>query len=95
MKMASPTYPVSSIGTVFSPIINRAPVLRLQLLSTPHFHTVHDQAPGSSSLLSFASDAAAFPGPPLLRDCGFDMLHPSAEGLTEQWPSAVCTQDRL
>ena len=93
--MASPSYPVSSIGTRFSPIRSSASMLCLQLQSTPCFHTVHDPAPGSTSLLSFVSDAAAFPGPPLLRDCSFDLLHPSAEGLTEQWLGAAHTEECL
>ena len=54
-----------------------------------------NQAAGSTSLLSFVSDAAAFPSPPLLRDCGFDPLRPSAEGLTKQWLGASHTQERL
>ena len=93
--MVSPSYPVSSIRTLFSLISNHAPILCLQPPTNPHFHTVHDQAPGSTSLLSFGSDAAAFPSHPLLRDCGFDLLRPSAEGLTEQWPGASCTQEHL
>ena len=59
--MASPSYPVSSIGTLFSPISNPAPILCLQLPSTPCFYTVCDQAislPGGTSLLSFISDVA-------------------------------------
>ena len=83
--MASPSYPVSGIGTLFSPISNCAPILRLRFLSTPRFHTICDQAPGSTAFLSFVSDATAFPSPPLLRDCSFDPVLPSAEGITEQW----------
>ena len=67
--MASPSYPVSSTRTLFSPISNCTRVFHLQLPSTPQFHTVHDRAPGSTSLPSFVSDAAAFPSPSLLRDC--------------------------
>ena len=89
--MASPSYPVSSIRTLFSQISNCAPVLCLQLPSTPRFYTVHDQAPGSTSLLSFISDVAVFPDPSLLRDCGFDPFCPLQEGLTEQWPGAGLT----
>ena len=66
--MGSPSYPVSSIGTLFSPISNRAPIICLHLLSIPCFYTIRDQAPGSTSLPSFVSDAAVFPGPLLLRD---------------------------
>ena len=80
--MASPCYPVSSIRTPFSRSTNRAPVLCLQLLSTSSFYTVHDHAvslPGGTSLLSFVSDAAVFPKPSLLRDCGFDLLRPFGE----------------
>ena len=61
-------------------ISNRAPVLCLQLLFTPRFFTVHDQAPGSTSLSSFVSDVAIFPGPLLLKDCGFGPFRPSAGG---------------
>ena len=49
-------------------------------MSTPHFHTVHDLASGSTSLLSFVSDAAVFPDPLFWRDCGFDSFCPSAGG---------------
>ena len=78
--MASPSYPVSSIRILFSPISNWAPLLCLQLSSTPCFFTVCDQAPGSTSLPSFVSDAAVFPGPLLLKDCGFDLFCPSVGG---------------
>ena len=71
---------VSSMGTLFSPISNCALIFCLQLSSTPRFFTVRDQAPGSTSLLSFVSDAAIFPGPLLLKDCGFDPFCPSAGG---------------
>ena len=93
--MASPSYPVSSMGTLFSQISNCTPVLCLQLLSTPRFYTVHEQAPGNTSLLSFVSDAAVFPGPLLLKNCNFDPFRPLSEGLTEQWPNAGCTQESL
>ena len=56
--MASPSYPVSSIGTLFSLISNRALILCLQLSSTSYLFIVCDQAPGSTTLLSFVSDAA-------------------------------------
>ena len=80
VTMASRSYPVSGIGTLFSLISNRAPVLCLWLLSTPWVYTLRDQAPGSTSLLSFTSDAAVFPDALLLRDCGFDLLCPSEGG---------------
>ena len=80
VKMASPRYPVSSIGILFSPVSHHTSILCLQLSSTPCFYTLHDQAPGSTSLLSFVSDVAVFPGPLLLRDCGFDPFHPSEGG---------------
>ena len=91
--MASPSYQVSSIGTLFSPISSGAPILCLRLPSTPHLYTVRDQAPGSTSLLSFISDVAVFLNPLFLRDCGFDPFCPSVDGLTEQWPGASCTQE--
>ena len=78
--MASPSYPVSSIGTVFSLISNRTLILCLQLSSTPHLFTVGTQAPGNTSPLSFVSDAAVFPGLLLLKDCGFDPFLPSVGG---------------
>ena len=83
----------TQLPSLFSRISNRALVLHLQLSSTPHFFTLCDQAPGSTSLLSFVSDAAVFPGPLLLRDCNFDLFRPSAEGLTKQWWNAGCTQE--
>ena len=64
--MVSPNYPVSSIGTLFSPISNNAPVPCLQFLSPPHFYTVCDQAmrlPGGISHLNFISDVFVFPNP--------------------------------
>ena len=81
--MASPSYPVSSIGTLFSPISNHAPILCLWLLSAPRFYTVCDQAvrlTGGTYLLSFISDEAVFPNPLLLRDCNFDLFCPSTVG---------------
>ena len=80
VKMASPIYTVSSIGTLFSPVSNHAPILCLQLSSTRNFFTLHDQNPGSTSLLSFVSDPAVFPSPLLLKDCGFDPFCPFAGG---------------
>ena len=61
-------------------ISNRAPVLCLELSSSPCFFTLRDQASGSTSLPNFVSDAAVFPGPLLPKDCGFDPLRPSAGG---------------
>ena len=75
--MASSSYSVSYMGTVFSPISNRAPVLCLQLSSTPRFFTLRDKAPGSTSLPSFVSDAVVFRSLLLPKDCSFDLFHPS------------------
>ena len=98
--MASPSYPVSSTRTLFSLISNHVPVLCLQLSSTLHFFTVHDQAPGNTSLLSFVSDVAVFPGLLLLKDSALTHCTPLLEGLTEQWPNEQWpnlgyTQERL
>ena len=76
--MASPSYPVSSIGTLFSLISNHAPSFVFSFCPLTAF-TVRDRAPGSTFLLSFVSAAAVFPDPLLLRDCGFH-LFPSAGG---------------
>ena len=73
--MESPSYPVSSTGTLFSLIGNCTPILCLRCLSTPRFYTVGEQAIrllSDTSLLSFISDAAVFPDPSFLRDCSFD-----------------------
>ena len=78
--MVPSSYPVSSFGSLFSQISNRAPVLCLQLLSAPLLFILCDQAPGSTSLLSVVSDAAVFPGPLLLKGCGFDPFRPSVGG---------------
>ena len=91
--MASPTYPVSSIRTLFSPISNRVPILCFRLLSAPRFYMVSDQAPGSTSHLSFISNAAVFPHPLFLRDCAFTGSAPLWEGLTEQWPGVCRSQE--
>ena len=64
------------IGTLFSPVSNHAPVLCLRLLYTTCFYTACNQAPGSTSLLSFISDSVVFPEPLLLKDCGFDLFCP-------------------
>ena len=66
--------------TVFSQISSRAPVLCLQLSSTPCFFTLRDQAPGSTSLPSFVSDAAGFPCPLFREDCSFEPFCPSVGG---------------
>ena len=92
--MAAPSYPVSSIGTLFSRISNHTPVLCLQLSSTPRFFTVRDQAPGSTSLPSFVSNAAVFPSP-FRRTAALTHSAPLQEGLTEQWPVAGRTQECL
>ena len=68
-------------SSLFSWISNSTPDLRLQLSSTPRFSPLRDQAPGSTSLPSFVSDAAVFPGPLLLKDCGFDPLGASVGGV--------------
>ena len=96
--MASPSYPVSSIGTLFSLISDHAPALCLQLSSTPRFYAVRDQAPGSNSLPSFVSDAAVSPDPLLPKDCALTPSAPLWAGLTEQWPNEQwpnvgCTQE--
>ena len=52
------------------PSSNQAPLLCLQLPSTPHFYTVCIQAVsllGSTSLLNYIADGAVFPNPSLLR----------------------------
>ena len=88
---------VTRLPGLFSQITNRAPVLCLQLSSTPRFSILRDQAPGSTSLPSFVSGVAVFPGPLLPEDGGFDPLRPSAGGShqqwpNEQWPNIGCTQ---
>ena len=70
----------SQLPSLFSRISNHAPVPCLQLSSTPLFFTVCNKAPGSTSLSSFVSDAAVFPGPLILKDCGSDPFRPSVGG---------------
>ena len=87
---------VTQPPSLFSRIGNRVPVLCLQLSPTPRFYTVRDQAPGSTSLLSFFSRMRLFFPTPYF--CGTAALTRSAllqEGLTEQWPGAGSTQKRL
>ena len=85
-------YPVSSMGTLFSPISNRGPALYLQVSSTARVFTVRDQAPDSTSFPSFVSDAAVFPGPLLLKDCSFDLFPPLCRRAHRAM--AECTQER-
>ena len=83
----------TQLPSLFSQISNPALVFCLQLLSTPRFSTLRDQAPGSTSLPSFVSDAAVFLCSLLPKDCGFEGL--TEPRLNEQWPNAGCTQERL
>ena len=78
--MASPSYPVSSMGTPLSPsaIVHLSFVSGFCPLSA--FAQSMTKPPGNISLLSFVSDAALFPDPLLLRDCDFDLFHPSTGG---------------
>ena len=89
----------SQSPSLFSWISNSAPVLCLQLSSTPRFFTLCDQAVrllGSACLLSFISDAAVFPDPSLLRDCGLGPLRSPGGGSHQAmaW-SPSCTQECL
>ena len=70
----------TQLPSLFSWINNHASIFLLQLSSTPCFFTLCDQVPGSTSLPNFVSDVAIFPSPLLLKDCGFDLFHPSAGG---------------
>ena len=85
---------LSTIGTLFSRISHGTPIVCLWLPSASRFYTVCDQAPGSTSHLSFISDAAVFPDLLLLRDRGSDLLRLLREGLSEQWPGAGRVQER-
>ena len=95
--MVSPRYPVSNIGILFYMISNHAPVLCLRLPSTPHFYTVHDQASGSTSLLSFIQLWLCFLTPYFLGTASLTYSAPLQEGLTEQWlgpgHTQVCSWD--
>ncbi|VFV22913.1 Hypothetical predicted protein [Lynx pardinus] len=89
----------TQLPSVFSWISNCTPVLRLQLSSTPCFSTLHDQAPGCTSLPTFVSDVAVFPGL-FRRTAALTRSNPLRESLTEQWPNeqwpnVSCTQERL
>ena len=93
--MVPRSYPVCSPGSAIA-----HPSFVFSFRPLPVSTLFVNQAAGSTSLLSFVSDAAAFPSPPLLRDCGFDPLRPSAEGLTKQWlneqrPNIGCAQECL
>ena len=89
---------VTQLPSLFSRISNRVPVLCLQLSSTPRFFMLQDQAPGSTSLPSFVSDALFSPAPYFQRTEALTHSAPLREGLTEQWPSEQwpnigCTQE--
>ena len=73
--MVSPSYPVSSIGTLFSPVSNCSPVSSFHPLPAFTLSVAKPSGlPGCTSLLSFISDTAVFPNPSLLRDSGFDLF---------------------
>ena len=94
---------VTQLPSLYSPISNRAPVLSsasCPVSSTPCFFTLCDQAPGSTSLPSFVSDAAVFPVPSFRRTATLIHSAPLREGLTGQWPNEQwlnvgCTQECL
>ena len=86
---------VTQPPSLFSRISTCAPILCLQLSSTLRFFTLRDQAPGSTSLPSFVSDAAVFPAPYFRRTAALTCSTPLGEGLTKQWPKVSCTQERL
>ena len=88
--MASPQPP-----SLFSRISNRVPVLCLQLSSTPRLFMLQDQAPGSTSLPSFVSDALFSPAPYFQRTEALTHSAPLREGLTQQWLNIGCTQERF
>ena len=73
--MEPPSYPVCSPG---SAIVHPSSVFSFCPL--PTFSLSMTRPQGSTSLQSFVSDAAVFPGPLLLKDCGLDPFHPSAGG---------------
>ena len=84
--------------SLFFRVSNRALVPRLQLSSTLRFSTLRDQAPGSTSLPSFVSDAAVFPAPYFRRTAALPRSAPLPDALTEQWPNEQwpnvgCTQE--
>ena len=72
--MAPPSHPVCSPGSAVThwfSVFSSPPLPAFPLC---------DQAPGSTSLPSSASDAAVFAGPLLPKDSGFDLFRPSAGG---------------
>ena len=81
--------------SLFSRISNHAPVLCLQLSFTPHFSTLRDQAPGSTSLPSSVSDAGVFSGPLIPKDCGFDLSGPSVGGSHRALAETALAECRL
>ena len=90
--MAPLSHPVCSPGSAvahWSSVFSSRPL--------PAFSTLRDQSPGSTSLPSFVSDAAVFPGPYFRRTAALTRSTPLREGLSEQWlneqwPNVGCTQ---
>ena len=86
---------VTQVPSLFSQISNRAPVLCLQLFSTPCFFTLHDQ-PQAVPLSRVLSQMRLFsPASYFQRTEALTRSAPLQEGLTEQWPNAGCTQEYL
>ena len=85
----------TQLSSLFSWISNSAPILGLQLSSTPRFFTLRDQASGSTSLSSFVSCGCFSLAPYFRGTAALTRSTPLWEGLTEQWPNVGCTQERL
>ena len=77
--MTSPSYLVSSIGTLFLLISNHALILFFSFHPLSTF-TQSVTKPQAAPPSSFVSDVVGFPDPLLLWDCGFDPFCPFAEG---------------
>ena len=73
--MMPPYYPVSGFGTLLLDQQSHTCPLSSALVHSPHFHSPWP-GPKQYHSLSFVSDAAVFPGPLLLKDCGFDLFCP-------------------
>ena len=86
--------------SLFSRINNRAPVLCLQLSSTPCSFTFRGQAPGSTLSRVLSQMRLFSPAHYFRRTAALTCSTPLQEGLTEQWPNEQwpnvgCTQERL
>ena len=86
------------LPSLFSQISNHAPILYLQLSSTPHGFSLSITRPQAVPLSQVLTQMQLFSLPPYFRRVSLTRSTPLWEGLieqwpNEQWPNVGCTQE--